>query len=66
MLELIKPTHYKYCLDKYKINDFNNISDNYSAVISLVTKLERYNLEKALGTDTSNYIFKNKIENYMC
>lgn len=66
LLDLIKPSHYKYCLNKYKIEDPTNLADNYSAVISLVTKMEKYNLEKALGTDTSNYIFKNKIENYMC
>jgi hypothetical protein len=66
LLDLIKPSHYRYCLNKYKIEDPTNLADNYSAVISLVSKLEKYNLEKALGTETSNYIFKNKIENYMC
>jgi hypothetical protein len=65
MIELIKPDHYKECLEKYKIEDKNAIADNYSAIISLVTSLERYGLEKALGVDLANHIFKNKIDNYM-
>jgi hypothetical protein len=65
MIDLIKPAHYKESLEKYKIEDKNNISENYSAVISLVTNLERYGLEKVLGVDVASHIFRNKIDNYM-
>jgi hypothetical protein len=65
MIDLIKPSHYKESLEKYKIEDKNSMADNYSAVISLVTNLEKYGLEKVLGLDLSNHIFKNKIDNYM-
>ena len=63
---MIHPSHYKKCLKKYKIEDKNLLADNYSAVIALVSKLEKYNLEKILGTTLSSYIFKNKLDNYVC
>jgi hypothetical protein len=66
MIDLIKPDHYKESLEKYKIEDEHKIADNYSAVISLVSKIEKYNLEKVLGTDIATHIFKNKIESYVC
>ncbi len=66
MIELISPVHYKTSLEKYKIEDKSMQAGNYSAVIALVTKMERYNLEKILGTNTSSYIFKNKLDKYVC
>jgi hypothetical protein len=65
LMEIIKPEHYKQSLEKYKLDDQNSLAENYSAVITLYTKLEKYNLEKILGTSLTNYIFKNGIENYM-
>jgi hypothetical protein len=64
-METISPEHYKQSLEKYNIEDKNSLADNYSAVIALYTKLEKYNLEKILGTSLANYIFKNGVENYM-
>ncbi len=66
MLEVIKPSHYRNSLSRYKIEDKNDISKGYSAVIALVSKLEKYNLEKCLGTSTSSYILKNKLDNFVC
>lgn len=66
MIDLIQPDHYRESLEKFKFEDKNQLADNYSAVISLVSKIEKYNLEKILGTNTYNYITKNKIENYIC
>lgn len=66
MLELIKPSHYKESLEKYNIEDPNKLADNYSAVIALVTKLERYNLEKILGTNLTKEIFRKKMDSYIC
>jgi hypothetical protein len=65
LMELIDPEHYKQSLEKYNIEDKNNLADNYSAVIALFMKIEKYNLEKVLGTTLTNYIFANNIENYM-
>jgi hypothetical protein len=65
MVELIKPDHYKESLEKYKIEDKSSLAENYSAIIALYTKIEKYNLEKILGTSLSTYLFKNNIENYM-
>jgi hypothetical protein len=65
MIEMIAPQHYKDALEKYKIEDKNLLSNNYSAVIALVSKMEKYTLEKIVGTNTSSYIFKNKLDNYV-
>ena len=66
LVEMIKPSHYKNSLEKYKIEDKNLLANNYSAVISLVSKLEKYNLEKIVGTKIFDYIIKNNLENYVC
>jgi hypothetical protein len=66
MIEMIAPQHYKEALEKYKIEDKNLLADNYSAVIALVSKMEKYNLEKIVGSNTCSYIFKNKLDNYVC
>jgi len=66
LVQMIKPSHYKNYLAKYKIEDKNSLADNYSAVISLVSKLEKYNLEKAVGTKIFNYIMKSNMDNYVC
>jgi hypothetical protein len=66
MIEMIAPQHYKAALEKYKIEDKNLVAENYSAVIALVSKMEKYNLEKIVGTNTCSYIFKNKLDNYVC
>jgi U3 small nucleolar RNA-associated protein 25 len=66
MIDLIAPQHYKDSLEKYKIEDKTLQAENYSAVIALVTKMERYNLEKILGWKTCSYIFKSKTDKYIC
>ncbi len=66
LVEMIKPSHYKNSLEKYKIEDKNLLANNYSAVISLVSKLEKYNLEKIVGTKIFDYIIKKNLENYVC
>jgi hypothetical protein len=66
MIEMIAPQHYKASLDKYKIEDKNLIAENYSAVIALVSKMEKYSFEKVVGTNTCSYVFKNKLDNYVC
>jgi hypothetical protein len=66
MIELIAPDHYKASLDKYKIEDKNSLSEHYSAVIALVSKMDNYSLEKVVGTNNSSYIFKNKLDNFVC
>ena len=65
MINIIKPNHYKESFEKYNIQDKNSISENYSAVISLITKIERYNVEKVLGVAVSNHIFNNNLDNYL-
>lgn len=66
MIELIAPDHYKASLEKYKIEDKNSLAENYSAVIALVSKMDKYSLEKIVGTNTTSYIFKNKLDNFVC
>ena len=66
MMDIINPLHYKNSLEKYKIEDKNMLSNNYSAVIALVTFYEKYNLEKAIGTNAAESVWKKNLENYVC
>ena len=66
LLLLCHPDVYIEKLDKFDLKDLDNCKHNNSAVIGLVdTKLELYNLEKAIGYDACLKLIKEKANNYI-
>lgn len=63
MIELIDPIKYSNAIAKNKIETDNNLYQPFGSVISLVSLLEKYNLEKIIGK-AANQIFKEKLEYY--
>ena len=65
MIDLIDPVKYRQDLEKYNIKNEDKNSQIFSSVISLVTPIERYNIEKILGK-IGKKIMKEKTEYYSC
>ena len=65
MIELIDPVKYKENLIKYEYDSEQNDIQNYASVISLVSVIDKYNIEKILGK-LGKKIMKEKKEYYSC
>ena len=65
MIELIDPIKYQENLEKYEITTEQNQYQKFGSVISLVSPLEKYQIEKILG-QTGTKIIKEKMEYYSC
>ena len=65
MIDLIDPVKYRKDLEKYNIKNEDKNSQIFGSVISLVTPIERYNIEKILGK-IGKKIMKEKMEYYSC
>ena len=65
MIDLIDPVKYRKDLEKYNIKNEDKNSRIFGSVISLVTPIERYNIEKILGK-IGKKIMKEKMEYYSC
>lgn len=65
MIHLIDPVNYNKNLEKYNIESQQNEIQKFGSVIALVTPIEKYNLQKILGSEAKK-IIKNKLEYYSC
>ena len=65
MIELIDPVKYKENLIKYGYDSEQNEVQSYGSVISIVSIIDKYNMEKILGK-LGKKIMKEKKEYYSC
>ncbi len=65
MIELIDPVKYKENLIKYGYDSEQNEIQSYGSVISIVSIIDKYNMEKILGK-LGKKIMKEKKEYYSC
>lgn len=67
LVELTNPSIYKEKLEKLKLEDKNDYSNNDSAVITLANRsLEIYQLEKVIGYSQVKSLLKQNTSSYVC